>query len=84
MGTKTLNIALDEALLKDIDEAVRKEYGSRSEYFRRLALDDLERRREWAELFDQGNALGKKLGIKSEQQVYDAIAEYKREKRAKA
>ena len=36
MPTKTLNIALDEELLKSIDEAVKQDMGSRSEYFRRL------------------------------------------------
>ena len=81
MATKTLNIALDEQLIKEIDATVKKDMGSRSEYFRRLALDDLARRREWAELFDRGNALGRKMGITGEQQVYDIIADYKREKR---
>jgi len=80
MATKTLSIALDAELLKDIDQAVKKDKGSRSEYFRRLALDDLERRREWQELFDWGNAVGRQMGITSEEQVYDRIAEYKREK----
>lgn len=83
MATKTLNIALDERLLKDIDEAVKKDMGSRSEYFRRLALDDLDRRRRWSELFDAGRDVGKKMSITSEQQVYDALDEYKREKLAK-
>lgn len=83
MATKTLNIALDENLIKDIDRAVKKDLGSRSEYFRRLALDDLERRREWEELFDWGNKVGRKMGITSEDQVYDIIAEYKREKKQK-
>ncbi|MCL4357904.1 ribbon-helix-helix domain-containing protein [Patescibacteria group bacterium] len=81
MATKTLNIALDEKLIKDIDEEVKKDMGSRSEYFRRLALRDLERRREWKQVFDSANEKGRKLGITSEQQVYDRIAEYKREKR---
>lgn len=83
MATKTLNIALDEELIKRIDEAVKKDMGSRSEYFRRLALDDLARRQEWKELFDRGNAIGRQMGITSEQQVYDIIAEYKREQREK-
>lgn len=83
MATKTLNIALDEKLLKEIDEAVKKDLGSRSEYFRRLALDDLERRKEWEELFNWGNKLGRQTGISSEQQVYEKIAEYKSEKRSK-
>jgi metal-responsive CopG/Arc/MetJ family transcriptional regulator len=81
MATKTVNIALDEKLVEQIDEQVKKDMGSRSEYFRRLALDDLERRREWKELFDHSNALGRKMGITSEQQVYDIIADYKRERR---
>ena len=83
MATKTLNIALDEKLIKDIDKAVKKDMGSRSEYFRRLALRDLERRREWKQVFDAANAKGRKMGITSERQVYDKIAEYKREKHAK-
>lgn len=83
MATKTLNIALDENLIKKIDKAVKKDLGSRSEYFRRLALADLERRQRWDELFDAGNKVGKEMGITSEQQVYDIIGDYKREKQQK-
>ena len=83
MATKTLNIALDEKLIKDIDKAVKKDMGSRSEYFRRLALDDLERRQRWEELFDAGNKLGREMGITSEEQVYQILDDYKREKRQK-
>jgi len=82
MATKTLNIALDEKLLKDIDEAVKKDLGSRSEYFRRLALADLERRKQWKELFDTGNKKGQEMGITSEEQVYQLLDDYKREKKA--
>jgi metal-responsive CopG/Arc/MetJ family transcriptional regulator len=80
MATKTLNIALDEKLIKEIDKAVKKDMGSRSEYFRRLALNDLERRQRWEELFDAGNKVGKEMGITSEEQVYQILDEYKREK----
>lgn len=83
MATKTLNIALDEKLIKDIDKAVKKDMGSRSEYFRRLALDDLERRREWEGLFDRANKKGREMGISSEEQVYEILDDYKREKRQK-
>jgi metal-responsive CopG/Arc/MetJ family transcriptional regulator len=78
MATKTLNIALDEQLLKDIDNAVKQDMGSRSEYFRRLALRDLERRRRWNQVFDASNQKGREVGI-SEQQVSDMITEYKDE-----
>ncbi len=70
MATKTLNIALDTELLQEIDVAVKKDMASRSEYFRRLALADLERRRRWAELFDTGRKVGQDMGITSEDQVY--------------
>jgi hypothetical protein len=73
VATKTLNIALDEKLLKDIDKAVKKDMGTRSEYFRRLALADLARRNRWEQLFASGKAVGKQMGIKSEEEVYKIL-----------
>ncbi len=73
MATKTLNIALDESLLKQIDSAVKKDLGSRSEYFRRLALADLEKRERWTELTNAGRQVAQKMNITSEQQVYDIL-----------
>lgn len=73
MATKTLNIALDETLLTDIDRAVKQDMGTRSEYFRRLALADLERRRRWSALFSAGQAVGQQMGINSEDQVYKIL-----------
>ena len=84
MATKTLNIALDETLIKEIDLAVKKDLGSRSEYFRRLALKDIERRREWKELFDNANNKGREMGITSEEQVYKIINEHKSGTRKKS
>lgn len=75
MATKTLNIALDEKLLKEVDKTVKQDMATRSEYFRRLALADLERRRTWQELMNAGKEVGRQMGIKSEQQVYDIVAE---------
>ena len=40
MPIKTFNIAMDDDLLKKIDSAAKSELSSRSEYFRRLALND--------------------------------------------
>lgn len=73
MATKTLNIALDEKLIKEIDKAVKKDLGSRSEYFRRLALKDLQKRQRWESLLDSSNKKGKNLGITSEEQVYELL-----------
>ena len=80
MATRTLNIALDETLIKDIDETVKKDMGSRSEYFRRLALNDLARRREWKTVLDTSNAKGRAMGITSEEQVYEILDDHKRKK----
>jgi len=74
MATKTLNIALDEKFLKDVDRAAKQDMASRSEYFRRLALADLNRRRRWAEVLDAGNAKGRRRGIASEAQVYRIVS----------
>lgn len=73
MSTKTLNIALDEKLLNRIDKTVKEDMASRSEYFRRLALADLERRERWQRLMDAGKDVGKKMGITSEEQVYNIL-----------
>jgi metal-responsive CopG/Arc/MetJ family transcriptional regulator len=73
MATKTLNIALDEKLLKDIDGAVKQDLGTRSEYFRRLAIADLARRRRWEQLFAAGKSVGKQMGITSEAEVYKIL-----------
>ncbi len=83
MATKTLNISLDEKLIKEIDKSVKKDMGSRSEYFRRLALNDLERRLRWKKVLDAGNKVGRQMGITSEEQVYQILDDYKREKLAK-
>ncbi len=51
----------------------QKDMGSRSEYFRRLALADLERRRRWVTLFNIGNKVGREMGITSETQAYELL-----------
>ena len=83
MTTKTLNIALNESLLREIDQTVKKDMSSRSEYFRRLAMNDLERRREWQQVLDTSNQKGRKMGFTSEEQVSQILGEYKREKQSK-
>jgi len=73
MATKTLNIALDERLLKRIDHLVKEEMASRSEYFRRLALADLSRRKSMKDILDAGNAKGAALGFASEEDAMRAM-----------
>lgn len=74
MATKTLNIALDERLLKKVDILVKKEMASRSEYFRRLALADLERRETIATILNTANKKGKSLKFKNEDEALAAMS----------
>lgn len=74
MATKTLNIALDERLLKKVDSLVKKEMASRSEYFRRLALADLEKRDVLATILDAANIKGKSLKFSSEAAALAAMS----------
>ncbi len=73
MPIKTFNIAMDDDLLKKIDSAAKSELSSRSEYFRRLALNDLDKRLRWQELTNAGKKAGINMGIDSEDQVYRII-----------
>lgn len=73
MATKTLNIALDEQLLKQIDQAVKADFGSRSEYFRRLALADLERRNRWQRLIQAGEVVGNQMNFATEEEVFEYL-----------
>ena len=73
MPIKTFNIAMDDDLLKKIDSAAKSELSSRSEYFRRLALNDLDKRLRWQELTNAGKKAGINMGIDSEDQVYKII-----------
>ena len=73
MATKTLNIALDEKLLQSVDRAVKQDFGSRSEYFRRLALADLVRRSTLQTILNAGNAKGKTLGFANEEAFFAAL-----------
>lgn len=73
MATKTVNIALDESLLREVDKTIKEDLASRSEYFRRLALNDLNRRAALKSVLDAGNLKGKKLGYTSEADVLKQI-----------
>jgi len=41
MATKTINISLDEELLKKVDKAAKAEYSSRSDYIRKSLVEQL-------------------------------------------
>lgn len=81
MQTQTLNISLPKDLVKRVDEVANKEYRNRSELIRqalRVYLKDLQ---EWEEIFEYGKKQGKKMGIKSEEDVNRIVYEFRHDKK---
>lgn len=77
MQTQTFNISLPKELVKKVDERAKKEYRNRSELIRealRVYLTDLS---EWDEIFKYGKKIGKKMGIKSEEDVNKIVYEFR-------
>lgn len=82
MSTQTLNIALPKELVKKVDEQAKKEYRNRSELIREALRVYLESRRDWDDLLAYGKEIGKKMGIKSEEDVNKIVYEFRHGKKA--
>lgn len=77
MQTQTLNIALPKDLVKKVDEVAKKEYRNRSELIREALRKYLNTSEKWNELFTYGKKVGKRMGIKSEQDVNKIVYEFR-------
>ncbi len=77
MNTQTLNIALPTDLVKRADIVARKEYRNRSELIREALRVYLEDKAEWEEFLDYGKKQGKKMGIKSEEDVNAIVYKFR-------
>ena len=77
MQTQTLNIALPKDLVKKVDNRAKKEYKNRSELIREVLRVYLDDRKEWEDLLAYGKKVGKKMGIKSEDDVNKIVYEYR-------
>ncbi|MFT4052132.1 MAG: ribbon-helix-helix domain-containing protein [Microbacterium sp.] len=75
MSSQTFNISLPRELVRQLDAQAQREFSSRSEYVRRAIVNQLRAEQEVTAIFDRANARGRALGISSEQQVYDIIAD---------
>jgi CopG family transcriptional regulator / antitoxin EndoAI len=82
MQTKTLNIALPKDLVKKVDEQAKKEYKNRSELIREALRVYLQDKQDWNDLLDYGKKVGKKKGIKSEEDVNKLVYEFRHGKKA--
>ena len=60
---KTVNLSLQESLLRQLDEIAREESRSRSELIREAARIYIERRRQWRDIFALGDEIRRKRRI---------------------
>lgn len=75
MSTKTFNLSLPEELVSKLDKQAKKDYSSRSDYVRKAIVNQLKIEQSLEVFLDNTNAKGKKLSIRSENQVYDIISD---------
>lgn len=80
MKTQVINVSLPASLLKAADDQAKSEYRSRSELFREAIRSYILKRQTWHEIFAYGRKQAKKLGIKSEEDVYRLVEEYRQGK----
>lgn len=77
MQTQTLNIALPKDLVKKVDAFADKEYKNRSELIREALRVYIARSERWDEILKTGKKYGKKVGIKSVEDVNRIVQEYR-------
>lgn len=73
MSSQAFNISLPKELVNKVDAQAKRDYSSRSDFIRKAIVNQLRSEQALEAIFDRANKKGKKLGIKSEQQVYDII-----------
>ena len=83
MQTQTVNIVLPKQLIKKADKVAKEEYKNRSELMREALRVYLKRKEDWEDIFAYGKSVGKKMGIKSEEDVNRIVHEYRHGKKAK-
>ena len=77
MQVQTLNISLPKDLVVKADLVAQKEYRSRSELIKEALMWYLKDKGVLDELFAYGKRIGKKIGIKSEEDVYGIVSKYR-------
>lgn len=80
MGTKTVNIAFQESLLREIDRVAKMESRSRSEFLREAARAYIQRKKRWASVFAMGREIAESRGLTPED-ISIEIGAYRRSKK---
>ena len=82
MKSQAYNIVFPKELMKKIDAAARRSYKNRSDYIRDSVVSKLREDEEWERVLAEGAEIGRRMGIKSEEDAYRLVEEYRREKYA--
>lgn len=77
---QTFNIVLPALLAKQAAKVAKSEYKSRSELMREALRVYLKDKFEWEDLLAYGHELGRKMGIKSEEDADRIFFEYRHRK----
>ena len=80
MQMQTLNITLPRDLVAKADLLAEAEYKTRSELVKILLQDYIKEKTAWEQIFEAGAKAAKKLGIKSEEDVYKIVSDYRHAK----
>jgi len=75
MSSKVFNVSLPEELVAKLDKQAKAEFSSRSDYVRKAIVNQLQAEQSVKAILDRANAKGRKLGVTSEQQIYDVLAD---------
>lgn len=82
MRTKAFNISLPKTLIDLTDDTAKKEFRNRSELIREALWVYLKNKKEWNELLTYGKRQGRKIDIKSEEDVDRIVYESRHGRRS--
>jgi len=77
MQVQTFNISLPRDLVYKADLVAKSEYRNRSELIKEAIRSYLRDKEAWGQIFAYGRKIGKKMGIRSEEDVYKIVDEYR-------
>lgn len=77
MQIQTLNISLPVNLVTQADFVAESEFKTRSELIKSALMKYINDKKVWNDLFVYGKKVGKKMGIKSEDDVNAILADYR-------
>lgn len=81
MKSKTFNISIPEELIKKVDAKAKNQYITRSGLIRMLLNNYVDEIEAWDKAFAYGHAIGKKLGIKSDEEVAEIVHDFRHSKK---